>query len=346
MASPTKIGFYLNYAWDEPTRTACAIADTLTSLGVSVTMLSSSPRRDDVHAYWDERVYSEHRIKFDEWANRCSHLIWLDVPPPEKLQSQRRQNVLLFPWHRITAEQVKQLQGYRAILCPSKASFSLLQKLGHSTAIDLSLFDVFEPMLEPKHTGQRRLFCPIDSYTARAAGLGLLHSLQVLLDADMELHVTIGYGRNWSAEGIKALEGMSLRHGDRLTLLKRPTWLTRCEAYLTHDLVCDFSLRQTTGLFALEALAHGRPVLAFDVAPMQEIVQEGETGWRVPCGIAYNSINAPEVVVNHADLLDRLKTAIDAVAAKQLAPAKFWKTQRRQRRDRFSGSLKVALDLI
>jgi hypothetical protein len=346
MPAPTKIGFYLPYGWDEPTRTACAVADHVAAAGASVTFLSPTPRRDDVHGHWDDCVYNEQRIKFDDWASRCSHLVWLDFPAPEKLQPSRRQNVLLLPWHRATTEQFASLDQFRSVLCPSDASYRLMQKLGHKASLDCTLFDVVEPVVAPTCDGLRRIFCPIDSYTARTAGLGLLHSFQVLLDADPELSVTIGYGRNWSPEGIKALESMSQRHGERLQLLKRPTWLTRCESYLTHDLVCDLSLRQTTGLFALEALAAGRPVAAFDVAPMGEIVKEGETGWRVPCGVAYNAINAPEAVVNYADLQERLQTAVSVVAAKQLAPAKTWQTIRRQRRKRFMESLGQALDLV
>lgn len=345
MSSPTKIGFYLRYGWDESTRAACTVADYVSSLGASVTFLSPEPREDEVHSVWDERVTSERRRGFAEWADRCSHLFWVDVPTHlAQHQIADRKNVLLLPWHRLDEEKQKRLKLFHTILCPSHSSYRAMQLAGYGDRSSCAMFDAFGALHTPAASLQKRIFCPIDSYTGRELGVGLLYQLQTLLDSDPEIQITVGYGKSWSSEGVKILTSMLTQHEGRFAAIKRPTWLTRGACYETHELTLDLSLRQTTGLFALESLSYGRPVVTFDVAPMHEIVEIDKTGWRVPCGIKLGTMKTPEAVVNFSDLAATLQHAVNNLES--LQTAKHWKLSRRNRQKTFNRALNVALDLL
>jgi glycosyltransferase involved in cell wall biosynthesis len=73
------------------------------------------------------------------------------------------------------------------------------------------------------------------------------------------------------------------RAGPRARLLGYVENLT--EFFAALDLYIMPSRSESWGLAALDAMAHGLPVVASDVGGLPEVVEEGATGWLVPPGV-------------------------------------------------------------
>jgi glycosyltransferase involved in cell wall biosynthesis len=69
------------------------------------------------------------------------------------------------------------------------------------------------------------------------------------------------------------------------------------------DLFIMPSRSDAWGLAALEAMAHGVPVIASDVGGLPEIVEEGNGGWLVPAGDSTTLARAIAVAASHPDRL-------------------------------------------
>jgi glycosyltransferase involved in cell wall biosynthesis len=98
-------------------------------------------------------------------------------------------------------------------------------------------------------------------------GLAMLCSAVVSLSS-RPLLVVAGPGEPVSGQGILDLGEVSDA---------QKQWLLGC-----CELLCVPSEDESFGIVYLEAMRHGRPVVALDVAPVNEIVVNGETGILVP----------------------------------------------------------------
>ena len=98
--------------------------------------------------------------------------------------------------------------------------------------------------------------------------------LQLYPEASLRL---VGSGSEDAA--LRALTG-GLQNADRVHFLAGdPTEVLR-----TSEIVWIPSLANTGRQAALEAMAHGRPVIASDVPCLREVIRDGDTGYLVPPG--------------------------------------------------------------
>ena len=74
-------------------------------------------------------------------------------------------------------------------------------------------------------------------------------------------------------------------------------------AFASLDLFIMPSRSEAWGLAALEAMAHGVPVIASDIGGLPEIVEPGNGGWLVPVGDATALARAITMAATNLDLL-------------------------------------------
>jgi glycosyltransferase involved in cell wall biosynthesis len=104
---------------------------------------------------------------------------------------------------------------------------------------------------------------------SKRKGVDLLPFLRAKLSENYHITVVGGLRANW--KGIDA--GVTFKHGlSQLELVKE---------YQAANLVVSLSRYEGFGYTALEAMACGRPVVAFDVTGIRDIVMPGVTGYLV-----------------------------------------------------------------
>ena len=328
MSRIKKVGMHVPYTWDEPTYLACSLADLARETGTSVSLLSSQSRDSGVDHRWDELVNSGKRQSFFAWRQDCSHLIWFDVQPNNVIDAHKEgiKNILIPLWHRLAKQELLNASPYYdSIICPNNGAADLLKDLNDDVrTIPWSMGSIpFD--LPPPQNGKRFLLL-MDSHTSRRIGMMIITALRILFDFDRDAHFTVLYTKNWSAPTLEALRDLISCHGNRITMLKKPSHLGRMEAYMQHDWVFVPSIRENTGLFALEALSRGRPVISFDIRPHNEFLTHGENACLIPCEVDYNWLGAPEVVMNSFDLTEQLRTLCEDTTMYKLVRGEMAKT--------------------
>lgn len=129
-------------------------------------------------------------------------------------------------------------------------------------------------------------FRPSDRYSAgrpsvlfvgnlsRRKGGDLLPALRKNLDKNVELHIVSG--RRGSVSSLKAI-------GPNTKIWVRLTKEELVRLYQECDVTVCLSRHEGFGYAVLEAMACGRPVVAFDVAGIQDVVDPHVTGRLLPC---------------------------------------------------------------
>jgi glycosyltransferase involved in cell wall biosynthesis len=354
MIYPNRIGIHAPYTWDESTQLGCTLADLAMRVGVGVSWLSYQSHEVGVHYRWDPLVLSSKRQSFEPWLSDCSQVIWFDVLREKLLYSRHcgKKNILVPLWHRLTPEHLSDLHLFDEILCPHEAVYKLLMAYaagGPPTRNNMQVvpWDSGLPFVtHGRGTVGRRILVPIEAYTAQTIGPLLLSMLQMLLDFDEELQLTLSYSKSWSHSALSGLSGLLRQHPQRVRILKRPSWTDRLEAYHSHDCVFFPNLRENTGAMAIEAICCRRPVVAFDFSPFAEILTAGQDAVLIPCEIRRNWIGSPEAVVNAFDLAEQLRRVTESKLT-CFRPDRDWSFKRWQvRREKFELAWRGLWDML
>lgn len=283
--TPTRIGLHVPYTLDEATYLACNLADCAMRLGLPVTILSSQAHESRVHYRWDREVLSGRRNDFGEWASHCSHVVWFDVQKKKVAEAAKLgvKNILVVLPSRLNQDDLSFLHVFDALVCAQRSTYSVLRDWLKRKAVYVP-WDSGRPLTtDPMRFGGKRVFVPLESKTADAIGPLIFHALRILLDMDDEMEVTISHVRSLNRPAVLTLTDLAKVHKARVVLLKKPNYADLAEAYATHDWVFVPEVRANTGLSALESLAAGRPVIAFDAPPFNEFIKDGRHGILMPC---------------------------------------------------------------
>lgn len=311
MATPKQIGFHVPYTWDDATYMACTLAGLATQLGLPVSLLSNQAHETNIHYRWDHLVLSGKRADYGHWHPDCSHLIWFDIHKAKLEQAIKSRCVNIFVplWHRLAQDQIDLLPLFDHIVCPHRSIYGMMRDVT-PRAFHLP-WDTGLPLTgDAMPSATRRIYVPIDSYTARAFGVPLLNALRILVEGHEDTTLTISYTKNWDRPAMTSLGDLIRCYPRRVRLLRKPSHSERVEAYLRHDWTFVASLRENAGLIAHESLCCRKPVVVFDIEPNRDLLPDTCASF-VPCETRGNWLGVPEAVPNLSQLVDHLRALVD-----------------------------------
>ena len=222
-----KLGIHAPYTWDASTNMACVLGDLAVAMGLPVSYLSYQRHDQGVHDAWDTRVSSSKRQDFESWAFDCSHLVWFGVHR-KKLEAARKlgiHNTLVLMWHRLTRDDLDLLKYFDKIVCPTAASYALCYKKALDSRICEIPWDSGLPLednLRPIDDGRQKVLVMVEGQTARKHGTALFSMIEMLLDSQPELDLTVCHNRNWSRPALQQLNSLVRRRRGRIAIPSRP----------------------------------------------------------------------------------------------------------------------------
>jgi hypothetical protein len=318
---------------------ATGLMELASQLNLPLSYLSSQAHDRNVHFRWDHEIRSGKRHGFKGWAGLNSHIMWFDVQP-KKVEESRKigcRNILVAMHARLEPTDLANLPLYDKVVCPTDQCYQALRQ--RCAVSDKLLTHVPWDSGMPLTTKRRNpgdplvLFVPVDSFTAQFEGSLLCYTLRVLMDGDPNLQVVLSYTSNWTRASLGALHDLQDRFKGQLTTLRKPTFCDRLEAYRKADWVLHLGIEGNAAMTALESVALGVPVIAFNVPPNREIIRAFYNGYLIECGAEDTRAGSVRVSVNSRRLLDSLTDLLANDNAVRAMQGKEWPELETRRRN-------------
>ncbi len=313
------VGIVTRYYRCEATLLACRIAAAAMSYGGDIAFYTEQDRAVGVDAKYDGHLTLARKKAFQDWAQPCSHLIWLEPPLLKDVHwanEVHKHTVIVPDWHHLYSGQRKVLHAAGSVICTSRAAADFLIR---RWKVPRCMPAGWDPGLTPtRKTGpldpaKPRLFYPLEQVTP-ANQPTMLHMLAKVLEAT-QASLTIAYvPSRVDSQTRHTLQCLERRFKDRVKLLRS---IPLCKLPLqaaVHDLTLWPSRADNAALGALTSAYVGTPVLAFNVPPVNEFVHASTL---VPCNHREGVVREPTAVLNYRDYgayLNQLVTEPAALA--------------------------------
>ena len=282
------VGIIAPYTWDEPTRLAIAAAEHFIDRGLQVSWLATQWQSAGIHNYWDRRVRPLHRASPAGWLEGRTHVIWFEDHPRwlSSLKRSKVRNIRVVLPHRMVEENWECLPYYHKAVLPCDMGREEVDRIGVDYVT--SPWDVPVRFVKRGQDWSRpaeasTLLIPLSGRAAAHYGPSLFYALQLLLQQLVGLTVTVVYTRQWKRGPLDALRELQEHCPKRVTVIRKPDYHAQLHAYLAHDWTLWLPSRDSSAIVPLESLAHGSPVISFDVPPVTQFVQDGVHGAILPC---------------------------------------------------------------
>lgn len=349
MTTVLRLGIHAPYTWDVSTHMACVLGDLATVSSLPVSYLSYQAHDQGVHSQWDSRVLSSKRQDFGDWARDCSHLVWFAVHK-NKLEIARQlgcHNTLVLLWNRLNPSDLEAIKQFDRVVCPTAASYALC----YDRSLHRNLSEIpwdsglpLESQMRPVDSDRQKVLAVVEGQTARKHGATLFSTIQMLLDAQPQVDLTLCHNRNWSRPALQQLNDLVRHRRDRITVRRKPPRTWRHLAYGQHHWTWLPNLYSNVGFYALESLACNCPVLTYDLPPVTEFVRQAHNGHLIHCQQDSNWLGVPQGKLNARALLSGLEEALEDSKYQEALRQTSW-PERENRRSHFKHAWRKLWDL-
>lgn len=314
MSTTATIGFCLQYGHNEQTQLACALADYVEARGLSTSFRSLSPPMPNVDAARDAKVTGpSNSAPLEQWRLDCSTVIWFGLSFRQVKQQclAGRRNILVYL--RNDAQLTKQdLAHFEAVVCLNLIDWKYLQqRLPKSEQFKHIPADTAQEFRPLEIKGNGHVTCIFSPTEAQGPGSALISTLGLLTETCPHVKLSLLRDNGWSTGLSKILRELSLAYPTRFNVLRRQSKAERLRLYADSDLTLSLSEMDSSGIYALESLYCGRPVLTLDYEPLRSIINESKFGWLANCTMQRGAGGEPGIAkVSYSDLLLRLHAAV------------------------------------
>lgn len=313
-----RVGIVLQYRRHDTVYAAMRLADFFRRSGheVSVFSLGATRKVPPLNPDWDHLVVPEAILPYPSWlesvhtvvfavpvgaptiaaANRAGcktvSLVALDWLPRQPGEGLRISDTVVAPY-LATADLVRDSFGLDNVVhVPWDCGLPLTRKAGEDLSGDRAR------VLFPVHCTQAdRTWPEVVAATATKV-------VERCPWVDATISITPKTLQASSLSAIRRVAAYPTK-GGTLTVADDPTgWTHTPLVYGRHDLTVWAAELDGFGLTGLESLCMGTPVVAYDAAPMSELVKDGENGKLVACDLRWTSEGVPHAKPDWPGLQD------------------------------------------
>jgi glycosyltransferase involved in cell wall biosynthesis len=344
------IGICAPYTWADTTYMAIGLSEYIVKLGLSVSIRSVRVASSGVHDDWDSKILKGRRTAFKNWASKCSHIVWFE-PQAKNMATAKKldcKNILVLTNPIAFNKVPSYLHHCDYIITPTEFTAEGLRGRWKYSNIHGVPWDVGLPIME-KTTAvdpdRLWLYAPIQGAAANAFGSNIFFSIQVILEARSNLNVTVSYSKRLDRRTSGALGDVVKNFGDRINIVRKPTYQQRIASYVNHDWTFWSYHYDNSGVVPLESLCSGTPVITYSSYPMEEIILDGHNGAMIPTTVKLDNWDLPTLIEpSPKELVDGLRTTALDTALQHRLSRRSW-PELEQRRRTFQAVWKMMLEL-
>jgi hypothetical protein len=305
------IYIYSPYRRDETTYTALRVAQAaLETTNREVFILPNGPKAGVASPFWDTHVLS--RINLLPAILSATSIVHIGVDPDyinmikhyRKTVAKKCTQILVPLWHSTRLDSVATIQSFfDYCVVPTQAIKKTFTQCVYGKTRTKKLiqlpWDTRMPTTKRKGRVKKnaiKVCVVVDSDAVSNSASFILTVLDELLNSHGHLEFTVLHSKSFTPADKQAIKNLLRDFRARLTFRAMPALENIVTDFHNHDWVWLASRKVNFGAFAILATTCGCPVLAWDIAPYNEIITNDETGVLVPCEVKTNWMQAPAVI--------------------------------------------------
>jgi hypothetical protein len=294
------------------------MADLFQEKGHTVGIAASGQRHPGVHASWDTYASLLTRDQFANWADRFDWVVWSEVQTVKLkiARSMRIKNALVVGPHRLTKDDLLCLPEYDRLLFFTRSALEAVvsPESFHGFEVVPQWDPGFPQIVRPaKEFWESMRYCisvgGLDDQDCRIA----ISAARYLLGQDPSAQVTLYSSKGtFPLKCLTALLDLTQSSHGRFEYRLRKDHDSHTALLAKQDWLIHLSCGDNVGVAVAEAFACGVPVVAFDVPPFSELIQDQVNGKLIECDLRFNDLQVPSAVPK----LKSIKEALSCIAGK------------------------------
>lgn len=276
-----RVGIYTHYAHCDQAYLAVRLAQLLLKVGADFGIYSDChPAR--LGLKFDNGISTRASVKFTNWAQNYSVIIWTHVPTPEQiLWAKRRQirTVVAPMWQELRAPFRKALNSANIVVTMSTECQTLFSDIYKIRSAQLIPFDTGLPIVKKNkavNPRQLKLFLPWFDRNARCTGGNFIDALKFLIEHTEELHLQVAITPSQFSPSIAKFFVNLARKTGRVSLIRGVPVAQRPALYSAADLTIFPAECDNYGLCPLTSITVGTPVLTTAIPPQLDFLYPDE----------------------------------------------------------------------
>jgi len=294
-------GISLRYHQHEASWAALQLADLARDSGIPVKLYGSGVCKREMSPYWDARVTDGQKEPFEKWLEGCTRVIWTVPPTPAELTCAKQMGVvtmLLVDWELLQQEDEPQIRDIDTLILPHRCVAEAVCRWGSAMPAHFYPFlmpwDVLTPVTKPREKESApTIYVPLHDSQAAKSNLAVFNVIHGVLEQMPKVRAIVTGGARWSLRAVRAVRRLKRLHGDRFHFTKQPRPAERLEILGKAHLMVWPACYENFGLVGLDAISMGVPVVAWDVPPLTEFLQNQQNALLVPCQHRHNWLGVP-----------------------------------------------------
>ena len=305
------IYIYSPYRRDETTYAALRVAQSaLETSNQDVFILPQGPKSGVASPFWDNRVLSRiNTLPAILSATAIVHfgvdLDFINMIQHYRKNATKNCNQILVPsWHSTRLETITTIRSffdYCVVPTPTikKTLMQCVYGKTHTKKLIELPWDIRATLT--KRDGHvrknwKKVCVVADSDAIGNSSSFIFTVLDELLNSQNNLEFTVLHSRAFCPADRQSIKYLSRDFHTRLVFKTMPALENLALEFHNHDWVWLPSRRANFGVFANLAISCGCPVLAWDIPPYNEIIQNDVSGILVPCDTKTNWMQAPSAI--------------------------------------------------
>lgn len=295
------LGVCTRYCHHEAPQIAMRIADWELDRGGDATLFSTTKCAPALNAIWDRDVASTNGMRFTEWAEKCSTVVWTHVPHKEQITwcNKKGINTVLYViWHELDDTDRAAVREAKWVVSPSAGC---ARSMATEWSAQKSLAAPFDPGLPLTRKDERLrsnyiwVLLPLFDREPFKMENTAIEVAGRLLDAREDIVLTAVYNSStMNSRAKKRLNEFKRFFGLRMRVIRSLPLDYRPLVFQGHDVTMWPAHYDSVGITPLTSMYMGTPVVSFKFSPASEYMTK-ENSVPVACGEHYNRIGAPLV---------------------------------------------------
>ncbi len=305
-----KVGIFAPYVKNDTTLAAVQFADWLVRCGIEVEFLSETSVASGIHQHWDRHVQRSTMRKLCRLTASATHMCWFSANShafhiaslaTKQTKSQKTRHLFFPKWSAWTKESETFCLITDRTICLNKDTATWLDNRLDKELTNRTWANLVAPSRlhhvnhRPSRHENFRFFVVLTKSVELDLEPSFLEHFAGILQDNKYLDLTFLVDKPLRRDFRKRLIKLEKQFGSRISIYQDVPYYDYPYLAWRHDFIYLLETRYAYGALLSLLISSGVPVMCHEVSPVENYVQDQNTGLLIPCDVYDKNMPVAEV---------------------------------------------------